>query len=206
MARTKGAKDRQRRKGSKPGKRVTPRPPAKDGPSQTPATVQTTIESGDEQFRTAVEAVLGPESVSRGGPFPQGTASPGQGGASTAPPAAIEPDMVLGFDAWRALVEAPFRSLAIMLRIPAFEQLGRLRAQMLAQPSYPLYRHYVTQWLTDNPDDELFVAKIMTAAALATVIQEGWMIYVGEGQRRAAAAQASAEAHKVNMDALHTQN
>jgi hypothetical protein len=114
--------------------------------------------------------------------------------------------MVLGFDAWQAIVEAPFRSLAIWLRIPQFEQLGKLRAKMIAQPSYPIYRHYVTQWLTDNPDDELFIAKIMTAAALATVLQEGWMIYVAECQRRAAAARAADAVRTVHVDALHTDN
>ena len=206
MARTKGAKDRRPRRGSRPGKPAAKKTsPSQSGTVTTPTTEQTTIESGDSQFRTAVEAVLGPDSLSRGGPSPaEGAASPEQ--LSTGPPAAIEHDIVLGIDAWEALVEAPFRSLAIMLRMPAFEQLGKLRAKMIAQPSYPLYRHYVTQWLTDNPDDKLFVAKIMTAAALATVIQEGWMIYVGEGQRRAAVAKAVSEVHKVSVDALHTEN
>jgi hypothetical protein len=114
--------------------------------------------------------------------------------------------MVLGFDAWQAIVEAPFRSLAIWLKIPEFERLGKLRSKMVAQPSYPLYRHYVTQWLTDNPDDELFIAKVMTGAAVVTVLQEGWMIWVDECQRRAAEARAGEAVRTVRVDALHTDN
>lgn len=200
MARRKGSKDRRPRKGSKP-KPATAKPVAT--PTSTGAPIDVTpAETGDDQFRAAVEGVLGQRPFCQGGPSPHGPASPEQG--TVGPLAAIEGDMVLGMDAWEALVQAPFRSLAILLRIPQFEQLGKLRAKMLAQPSYPIYRHYVTQWLTDNPDDELFIAKVITGAALVTVLQEGWLIYVGERQRRAAAAHV--EPGKVSVDALHTNN
>lgn len=157
------------------------------------------------EFDAAVSGILGDEALSQGSPFPTpGTGAPQrhQPAAEGSPPATDE-ESFLGIDAWQALIEAPFRSLSLVLRIPEFERLGKLRSKMLAQPSYPLYRHYVKQWLTDNPDDELFVCKVMTGAALATVLQEMWMIYVADRARRQAAAK---EPGTVRVDQLHTDN
>jgi hypothetical protein len=183
MARKKGSRDLTPRKKArhKPTTRTAAKPPTHE---EAQHEMQTAAETPpncnhvatDSEFDAAVTSVLGNDSLSReGAGARQAAGAPDQ--PPSPPPAAIEESMVLGIDAWEAIVQAPFRSLAIMLRIPAFEQLGKLRAKMVAQPSYPLYRHYVTQWLTDNPDDELFIAKIMTGAALSTVLQEGWMIW-----------------------------
>jgi len=87
-------------------------------------------------------------------------------------------------DAWEAVVQAPFRALAIWLNVPAFEQLGELRAKMIAKPSYPIYVHYITKWITANPEDQLFIAEMMTAAAVSTVLQEAWLIWRAERLRR----------------------
>ncbi len=202
MARKKGSRDLKPRKNANRKAKPMNRPPEPEPRHETQAAASPTSINAttDGEFDAAVASVLGNDpSLSRGGPIPgtPGTASPAPSGS----PAAIadEEEQVLGRDAWEAIIQAPFRSAAIWLGIPAFEQLGKLRAKMIATPSYPLYRHYVKQWLTDNPDDELFVAKAMTVAVLVTVAQEAYMILRTEAARRQSAAAVETQ-RKVAVD------
>jgi hypothetical protein len=184
MARTKGAADKRPRKRSDRGptgqflkKNVNA---TSERSTKSPATPesQPTNAVGGREFEQAVAGVLGESQTLPGGPQaanPDPHQSPGDSPAAS---------VVFGLEAWEAVIQAPFRSAAIWFGIPAFEQLGQMRAKMIAEPSYPLYRHYVAAWLTDNPDDELFVAKMMTGAALVTVLQEAWLILKIESAKR----------------------
>jgi hypothetical protein len=153
--------------------------PAQSGPS--PSSPSAPIEVGPSNttdFEAAVRGVL--ESESPGSPFPPGNGSPGQQG-STNPPGSptateVEEDSFVGIDAWKTLIEAPFKTAAMWLGVPALADLGRLRAKMIADPSYPLYRHWVKEYLKANPDDAMFICKTMTLGVLATVLQEAWII------------------------------
>ena len=192
MARTKGARDKQPRKRIDRDRSGRFLKSSVSGQTEPPAAQQTpdvqAVETPSPEFDRAVAGVLG-QDLPPGGTIPQGMPS---GATTTSPPAASDTDVVLGIDAWEAIIEAPFRSLAIFTGIEAFAALGRARAKMLARPSYPLYRHYVTEWITENPDDPLFVAKAETLAVAATVAQELWMIWTVERAKRVAAAREQA--------------
>jgi hypothetical protein len=194
-----GKKGRSGRK-SKAVTRKPNRPAVINTASQRPTDSQAPATDTLNDFEAAVKNVLGTEPTSQGGTLPHGTASPGQTPAS--PPAAIADESFLAIDAWKALIEAPFTTAALWLGIPGLAALGRLRAEMLAIPSYPLYRHYVKKWLTDNPDDELFVAKVMTAGVLFTVLQEAYIICNVQwaANKAAKAAHVESPSIKVVMD------
>ena len=212
MPRPKGRKDSKPRKRRAKKNVVPPARPNTDSPSS-PVGVDTPQLTA-EQLSNGPAVVLGSSSEFDAAvekEFGGGNGLPSQGGTCqpstdnrpptdepASPPAASE-DVMFGLDAWESVILAPFRSAAIWLGIPALEKLGKARAAMLAKPSYPLYRHYVTQWLTDNPDDELFVSKIMTGAAVATVLQEVWIILKLHRAERQGAALSGTPAKDVQV-------
>jgi len=181
MARTKGAKDQHPRR--KPaGSTIRSQSQAGPGPKvaipqrpEAPGLLQGA--QAKEEFRQAIAADLGRSGKTEQGPGPK----PGQ-----APEGEIRPavDVLVGVEGWQAMLETPFRMLSIWFAVPRIEEIGHKRGPDLAKPSYPIYCHYIEQWLKANPDDPLVVAKVTTLAVLSGVAFEVWIALQEELAKR----------------------
>jgi hypothetical protein len=194
MARTKGAKDRATRK--KPFHRRSTQHPAA---AKTATLTAVTQESPPDrpaippnEFTAAIAAELqasqpGPPASSPHGDDATACESPG-------PAASFDP-AGLTLDGLAAAWQVPFYALGVGLRWlrvtpdpePIFA-VGRRRAKDLAKPSYPIYEHYMREYLAVNPDDTVGVAAGATALNAIGIVPE-IIDAVVKARRKAAAAQ-----------------
>ncbi|MCU0916906.1 MAG: hypothetical protein MUC88_20450 [Planctomycetes bacterium] len=173
MARTKGAKDKTKRKilsqspqrpATKPGLTAPPdRTQVPPAPSQASGPERLAIPPDD--FKAAIAAELRRAESSE-------TSKPGQGSSDSSPPApgsAFDPaGLTLDglANAWRL----PFYVLARLLQwlqvAPDPEPIaavGRRRAKELAKASYPIWDYYARQYVNVHPDQGVNVALGVTA-------------------------------------------
>jgi len=171
MARTKGAKDRQKRKPA--AKLSKAKPPTR---SVEPSSWQTERpELSADDFNRAIDAEIA-----------TGSTPPGPGQDAPAPQAGDTPQPVPVFDPSSLTIEGlagawqvPFWALAWTLKIlrviPDPEPViavGRRRAKDLAKPSYVIYEHYARKYLGLNPDNGVHVAAGVTALNGVGIVPE----------------------------------
>lgn len=170
MARTKGAKDRTKRKPQcRPSR---PKPPA------TPADLATderpTLPA--EDFDRAIAAELGGVQAE---PGQESASSVSTTGATNEPVQAVFDPGSLTLEGLASAWQVPFWALAWGLKvlglIPDPEPViavGKRRAKDLAKPSYIVYEHYARHYLGLNPDNGVHVAAGVTALNGVGIVPE----------------------------------
>jgi len=195
MARTRGAKDKtlrkkpfhQRRSAQHPAaaKTVTLTAVTQESPPDRPAIPP-------DEFTAAIAAELQTSQPGSPASSPHGGDAPACD--SPSPAASFDP-AGLTLDGLAAAWQLPFYALGVALRAmrvtpdpePIFA-VGRRRAKDLAKPSYPIYEHYMREYLAVNPDDTVGVAAGATALNAIGIVPE-IIDAVVKARRKAAAAQ-----------------
>jgi len=205
MARTKGAKDRVKRKQSRPatpkpaGQTVTPVQPATK-PVQ-PATKPTAdskpagaspIDSAE--FLRECDRQIGTGS----GPPPAAAPLPG---APTAPPAEPAAEIPLTQDAWAGVCRVPFRLVSHLTGYDSPKTIGEKRSKDLARASWPIFNHYATEYMHMHPDDPLSLAWAATGLVLADIGEQIFEGVMAERAARAAAVSRKQQAQAVEPPA-----
>lgn len=155
MARTRGAKDSKPRKKPAPKRPTIKRDPVKiERPALPP-----------DDFHAAIAAELHQAPL----PQPGQVADPQVGPQGPAPASSFDP-AALTLDGLASAWQVPFWALGWALTwlryLPSPEAVtavGRRRAKDLAKPSYEIYRHLLSEYLSLNPDNQVHAAGAVTA-------------------------------------------
>jgi hypothetical protein len=196
MARTRGAKDKTRRKQlAAKGLLKTPmRPAAQTSPVATPVLGGERLPERPaippDEFRAAIAAELGKADTH----VDPGQASAVQGGPA---PVAFDPGS-LTLDGLASAWQLPFYVLALglaWLRITPDPEpiiaVGRRRAKDLAKPSYAVYEYLLREYLGVHPEHQLYGAAGATALNGIGIVPE-IVEAVRQARRKAASPQPMA--------------
>ncbi len=203
MARTKGAKDRTKRK--QPAEKAPPKTPMRPAAKTSPETAPSI--GGErsperpaippDEFKAAIAAELGKATnqaqVTPGQDATQGTNRP----AETLAPAADFDPAALTIDglanAWRVPFYALARLLAWLRVAPdpePIEAVGRRHAKTMAKASFPIWDYYARQYVNVHPDQAVNVSIGVTALDGIGIVPD-LIDAIGESRRRAARAVSS---------------
>jgi len=193
MARTRGAKDKSRRKQPAAKIRTPVRP---SGPSHgselaagTPPGLADRPAVPPGEFEAAIAAELGnTETIACPGPAPSGVTA--QPAPAQFDPGALTLDGLAS--AWQCAFYALGTALAWLRITPDPEPVyavGRRRGKELAKPSYVIYEHYTRQYLQLNPENTVHVAAGATGLNAIGILPD--LIDAVIGARRKAAAKAA---------------
>jgi len=199
MARTKGAKDKGRRRKNISPRQSTQHPAAAKTATLTAVTQESPPDRPaipPNEFAAAITAAIAAE-LQTSQPGPPASSPHGDGATaceSPGPAASFDPAS-LTMDGLASAWQLPFYALGVglhLLRItpdpePIFA-VGRRRAKDMAKSSYPIYEHLMREYLAVNPDDTVGVAAGATALNAIGIVPE-IIDAVVKARRKAAAAQ-----------------